>query len=307
MSSDKQQLIAMGFDPARIDWALKATKNAGLQPAMDHLLENSDNAIPDPSTQISSGTGGDDLDEDDQDAVTAHIKKMGGTVTQSDLVPREFEESTEEIKPLTDEEKKAKLQELREKLAQKRAVQGKEDAKSNKANEALRRKAGQDSGKIKEDLQLKEAQKDADKKKRDKMEDQKARAAIKAQIETDKRERAEKTAREKAIRDGGSSASNSSVVGAAPAKPAVAVKSSEAVETRLQVRLSGGGTPLTKTFASDSTLIDVAEWVASESLAYDVSTVTFASTFPRKTFSRAEMSRSLKDNGLTPSAVLMAS
>ena len=58
------------------------------QPAMDHLLENSDNAIPDPSTQTTSGADGENLDEDDQDAVTAHIKKMGGTVTESDLVPR---------------------------------------------------------------------------------------------------------------------------------------------------------------------------------------------------------------------------
>lgn len=50
---------------------------------------------------------------------------------------------------------------------------------------------------------------------------------------------------------------------------------------------------MTKTFASDSSewldvapclrsaLVDVAEWVASESLAYNVDTVTFASTFPR--------------------------
>ena len=68
--------------------------------------------------------------------------------------------------------------------------------------------------------------------------------------------------------------------------------------------------------------MDVAEWVASENLAYNVDTVTFASTFPRqvslslavvwltlyrKTFSREEMRKSLKENGLTPSAVLMAS
>ena len=50
-----------------------------------------------------------------------------------------------QIKPLTEEEKKAKLQELREKLAAKRAVQSKEEEKANKANEALRRKAGQAS------------------------------------------------------------------------------------------------------------------------------------------------------------------
>lgn len=65
-----------------------------------------------------------------------------------------------QIKPLTEEEKKAKLAELRQKLAEKRAAQSKDDAKANKANEvssdecgmrdqltvppqALRRKAGQ--------------------------------------------------------------------------------------------------------------------------------------------------------------------
>jgi len=44
---------------------------------------------------------------------------------------------------LTQEEKKAKLAELRQKLAEKRAKQSKEEVQINKANEALRRKAGQ--------------------------------------------------------------------------------------------------------------------------------------------------------------------
>lgn len=52
---------------------------------MDHLIANSDNPIPDPSTFSASGTGGDDVDEDDEDAVKAHIKKMG-TASDADLV-----------------------------------------------------------------------------------------------------------------------------------------------------------------------------------------------------------------------------
>lgn len=100
------------------------------------------------------------------------------------------------------------MQELREKLAAKRAVQSKEDDKANRANDALRRKAGQvslapqfptcvspriphisradaeqDQAKIKEDMEAKEITKEADRKRREKIEDQKARAAIKAQIE----------------------------------------------------------------------------------------------------------------------------
>ena len=47
-----------------------------------------------------------------------------------------------QVKPLTEEEKKQKLAELREKMTAKRAVKAKEDAKEHLANEAIRRKAG---------------------------------------------------------------------------------------------------------------------------------------------------------------------
>jgi hypothetical protein len=115
---------------------------------------------------------------------------------------------------------------------------------------------------MKEDMEVKEALKEADRKKREKLEDQKARAAIKAQIEVsfsltfrnnanpqaDKKERAEKAAREKALRDGNAPA----VETATTAKPSTSVKSSENPETRLQVRTSKG--PITKTFPSTSSM-----------------------------------------------------
>ena len=47
----------------------------------------------------------------------------------------DFSESTEEIAPLTEEEKKAKLQELRERLAAKRATQSEQDKVDKKRNE----------------------------------------------------------------------------------------------------------------------------------------------------------------------------
>ena len=47
-----------------------------------------------------------------------------------------------QIKPLTEEEKKQKLADLREKMAAKRAVKAKEEAKEARANEAIRRKSG---------------------------------------------------------------------------------------------------------------------------------------------------------------------
>lgn len=130
----------------------------------------------------------------------------------------------------------------------------------------------QDIGKAQEDLKAKQLQKEAEQKRRgscadrpsppscltpriptEKEEDARARAAIKAQIEADKRERAEKAAREKALREGKTVPEAS---GSAPAAAAAIVPSSVAgkdfKETRLQIRRASGGTPLTTTLSSDA-------------------------------------------------------
>lgn len=153
----------------------------------------------------------------------------------------------------------------------------------------------------------------------EKIEDAKARAAIKAQIEADKRERAEKAAREKALREGKtlpeSSASGSSSTPAAGARPgggaAGGTAGKDFKETRLQIRLASGGQPYTTTLSSDASelsfycpcflllslgrltwaylitgltyiaLREVAEFLAGQVLAVDVETVSFAQHFPR--------------------------
>lgn len=47
----------------------------------------------------------------------------------------DFQESTEELAPLSEEEKKARLEELRSKLAEKRSVQSEQDKADKKRNE----------------------------------------------------------------------------------------------------------------------------------------------------------------------------
>ncbi|KDR80793.1 hypothetical protein GALMADRAFT_1107099 [Galerina marginata CBS 339.88] len=317
--------------------ALKATGNRGLQPAMDHILEHESHPVPDlsgVSEQAGSSTPM-DIDEDDEDAEA--LKSLGaikgnaveaksikcsecGKIFKNTALANfhaeksghdQFEESTEEIKPLTEEEKKERLEELRQKMAEKRSKKAVEEAKEHKANEALRRKAGKDMNKIKEDLKLKEAMKEADAKKREKIEDAKAKAAIKAQIEADKKARAEKTAREKAIRDG-QPLPDSSAAAAGPSRPAAGAAPAAGVagkdfkETRLQIRMSTGGQPYTTTLPSEAPLREVAEFLAGQLLTVDVDTVTLAQHFPRKTFSQQDFSKTLKELGLTPSAVLIA-
>jgi len=181
--SDKEALLSMGFAEDRVDWALRATQNRGLQPAMDHILENNDNPVPDLTTQASSAPRTsapsamalDNEDEDDAAAIRAALGKASANVapasgsevsaeageaksikcTQCEKVFKnvdlanyhaeksghdQFEESTDEIKPLTEDEKKQKLEELRAKMAEKKTRKAAEDAKENKANELLRRR-----------------------------------------------------------------------------------------------------------------------------------------------------------------------
>ncbi|KAF9646516.1 hypothetical protein BDM02DRAFT_3099702 [Thelephora ganbajun] len=337
--SDRETLLGMGFDPARVDWALKATNNRGLQPAMDHLLENEGNPVPDLSSVSSTATstqpaGGEDpMDEDeDLEALRAiYGKGAGGSHSaQAEAEAKsikcsecgkvfknaalanyhaeksghdQFEESTEEIKPLTEEEKKEKIAELKTRLAEKRTKKAVEEAKEAQANEQIKRKSGKDLGKLRDELKAKESLKDMEKKKQEKLDDAKARARVKAQIEADKRERAEKVAREKALREGATLPQEPANASATvPPKPA-AVAGKDFPETRLQIRMASGGQPYVTTLSSGATLQEVAEYLAGQTLAVDVETVNFAMHFPRKQFPRTDFSKTLRELGLTPSAV----
>jgi len=342
----------MGFEAARVEWAMKATGGRGLQPAMDFLIENDGKPIPDPSTVTSATparpSGGGDVDDEDLEALKAVYGQSGGVEAQAAAAAADadaeaksikcsecgkifrntalaqfhaeksghdqFEESTEEVKPLTEEEKKQKLADLKEKMAAKRAAKAKEEAQEAKANEAIRRKSGKDMGQIREELKAKEAIKEAEAKRKEKIEDAKARAAIKAQIEADKKARAEKAAREKALREGKPLPDSTTVTAPPPASSgpstvaaASGVAGKDYPQTRLQIRMASGGQPYTTTLSSDATLREVAEYLAGQTLAVDVETVSFSQHFPRKQFSPADFSRTLRDLGLTPSAVLIAS
>jgi len=339
-------LIGMGFEPARVDWALRATSNAGLQPALDFLFAHTDDPIPDPSSQSSapqpttSRTQDDEEDEEELEALRAAMGKgsagaaggsgegveaksikcsqCGKTFKNTALANfhaeksghDQFGESTEEIKPLTEEEKAARLADLKAKLAEKRARKSQVEIEEAKANEAIRRKSGKDVNKLRDEMKAKEAIKAAEQARKDKLEDAKAKAAIKAQIEADKAERKARAEREKAIRTGqpipGASASPAPAPVAAPAASS-GTSSKDYKEARLQIRLPSGGPPHITTLPSESTLQDVARFLASQTPSVDPETVKFSTTYPKKDFPRSDFTKTLKELGLVPSAVLFAS
>jgi len=90
----------------------------------------------------------------------------------------------------------------------------------------------------------------------EKIEDAKAKAAIKAQIEADKKARAEKAAREKALRDGQIPQDTATSAGPSRTPAALAAATTTAgkdfKETRLQIRMATGGQPYTTTLSSEA-------------------------------------------------------
>jgi UBX domain-containing protein 1/4 len=140
----------------------------------------------------------------------------------------------------------------------------------------------------------------------DKIEDARAKAAVKAQIEIDKRERAEKFAREKALREGRAvpeSSTPAPAAASASTTPASGVAGKDFKETRLQIRMASGGQAYTTTLSSDAStcpfflaeigsmnivcplgLREVAEYLAGQTLTVDVETVTLTQHFPRQVY-----------------------
>ncbi|SCV73172.1 BQ2448_7097 [Microbotryum intermedium] len=322
--SDKETLLSMGFFEAQVTKALAATKNAGLSQALDYIDEHANEPSAfweTPVEQAKSAlvaAAGQHEEGDEEGAPGGAAEAKSLTCTDCGKRFRNhalasyhgeksghdnFEESTEEIAPLTEEERKAKLAELQERMLAKKKLQQAKDREEALKNDAIRRKAGKDQAQIKADMQLKAAQQEAAQRAKDKLEDAKARAAIKAQIEADKKARAEKAKKEKALRDGGvvdvgaeaagGGTGSSSTGGAKTA--AASAKTYD--QTRLQIRVPSGA-PLVHAVASTETLGQVVEWIREQT---GLDEPSLSSAFPRKTYSPSEYGKTMTELGLAPS------
>ena len=210
----------------------------------------------------------------------------------------DFAESTEEIAPLTEEEKKLRLEELRSALAEKRAKQAVLDKEEQKKNEKIRMKSTKEVQDIKEDLAKKEQIKAAAAKREEKVRDAAAKKRIQEKIAADKEERRLKQEKIIAEREGRAPPAEPTPV-AAPAAPKPA---SAHTESRLRLQLPGGGNTM-KTFPVETTLFEVAQTIEAE-IGGPVESLTM--TYPKKTFSgHIDFGKTLKEAGLVPSAVLI--
>ncbi|KAK4515569.1 uncharacterized protein ATC70_010519 [Mucor velutinosus] len=317
MANDIDTLVGMGFSLAKIKKAMKATNGAGLQPAMDWILAHPEvSDEPEEETTPPQVLGS----ASSSTPATANAQEEGeiqdGEQTAQSLICNDcqklfrdaagaerhatftghqnFAESTEAIKPLTDEEKKEKLAELKARMAAKRAAREQQEIAERKQSEKIRRKAGQDMTDAKEALEAKEMKKALDMKKREKEQEKIAKAKIKAQIEQDKKERAAKREAAKQAHQAQAQAEAS-----APAQQPTVKK--EYNEARIQIRAPGSG-PIMHTFDANATLNTVFGYLQSQGLS---NAFTLSTTFPRKTFSDDDRQKTLKELNLVPSAALV--
>ncbi|KAL4906456.1 hypothetical protein BDW74DRAFT_176778 [Aspergillus multicolor] len=306
-TSDLDQLIEMGFERERSELAVK--QSGGLQGALEWLEKNQDKSLE----EITAGAEEDEEEgpalkpgEEARSLVCNECGKKFRSHAQAEFHASktqhvDFSESAEEIAPLTEEEKKTRLQELREKLAAKRAGQSEQDKIDKKRNEEIRRKATKESQDAKEELERKQRIKEAAKKKQEKQDEIEAKRRVKARIEADKEERRLRAEREKAERAGVTPPAQPAATPAATTSGPVASKPASAyTETRLRFQTSKGN--VMKTLPVDTTLFEVVSALKTED---GIEVNSFRQNFPRKVFNSEFYGESLKDLGLVPSASLV--
>ncbi|KAF2198525.1 hypothetical protein GQ43DRAFT_443262 [Delitschia confertaspora ATCC 74209] len=310
MPTDLEQLLDMGFEAERAELAVKQT--GGLQGAIEWLEQNQEKSIEEiKSAQVGAADAKEEPPalkpgEEAKSLVCEDCGKRFRSEAQAEFHASKsghvnFAQSTEEIKPLTEEEKAARLEEMKAKLAAKRAAQAEQDKIDRKKNEQIRMKATKESQDIKEELQKKERLKEAQAKKREKQEEAEARKRVLAKLEADKAERKRKADLEKATRAGqtppppGAEPAAATSSGPTTSKPASAYN-----ETRLALQTPSGR--IMKTFPVDTTLFEVAHSLAAES---GVQVSSFMQNFPKKIYDQTDFGMTLKEAGMVPSAALI--
>ncbi|XP_036335739.1 UBX domain-containing protein 1-B-like [Rhagoletis pomonella] len=311
---DIQTLVDMGFAKEKAEYAMKVTNNKGVEPAMEWLLAHADEDIPvetAPSVSVEdSGTVGENTDPSssadveakslkcddcgklckDQTEVEFHAAKTGHS---------NFSESMEEKKPLTEEEKKAQLALIEEKLKQKRREREEREKGEALEREKNRIKSGKDMTEARKRMEELEMKKIVDQRKREKAEEKAARERVRAQIEADK---AARKAREQNQIEQPSSVTTSPTLPVAASTNSVRQANKDYTQTRLQVRLRDGST-LTETFNVKEPLSAVRVFIQLKT--GDEAPFNLMTTFPRKVFTGEDFEKPLDVLGLVPSAVLI--
>lgn len=266
----------MGFAPGRIESALRNT-NGDLEECIAWIEEH-------------------------QAQFDEAVKKNsdGENTEQSVAAGESNEEATEQVSvetaeapkaPLSEEEKAAKLDILKEKARIRKEEQAKKDAEEKKRNEAILKKQTKETRKIVEEQQQKEAIKEAARRREQAKEDAMAKKRIKDLIEADKRARQEERAR----REGKSVEPTSTTPVTSARTDAPPLSRATPTESKIRFRVQGASVnPFMKTFPVKTTLGGVAEDIAT-TIGAPASSIQFMTTFPTQTFTSDDFSATLEE------------
>jgi hypothetical protein len=309
--SDLNNLVDMGFTKEKAELALK--KSGNLTSAIDWLDKNADKSVSDLQAEDAAADAATDKENDNPALEAGEVarsmvcndcgKKFRG-MSQAQFHAEksghdDFSESAEELAPLTEEQKAAKLAEMRAALAAKRAGQAEEDKIAQRRNEEIRKKHTRESDDVKEELRKAEQIKEAKAKRQEKLDDAAAKQRIKDKIAADKAARKQKADEEKAMR-ANPDAYNPGAPVAAAAAAAPAKVSANHSEARLRLQTASGN--VMKTFPAETTLFEVAHAIAEEN---GVQATSFIQNFPKKVWEGTDFGMTLKEAGLVPSAALI--
>ncbi|KAK9507351.1 hypothetical protein O3M35_007227 [Rhynocoris fuscipes] len=317
-SSFADILMDMGFDREKVEKALNVTGNQGVEPAMEWLLAHGDSIeggnvgfpegrtlgetapeVENPPQEEGAGTSG-LKDEDAKSIKCEDCNKLFRTQLEveyhaSKTGHTNFTQSTEEKKPLTEEEKKAQLQLLEEKLKQKKKEKEEKEKAEELEREKNRIKSGKEMIALKKKYQEEEFKKAMEERKREREEDRLARQKIKEQIEADRLARKAKTSNEGV--ESPPVTSNPTIVKPPPPK--------EYNEAKIQIRLTDGAI-LTQSFGAKEQLSAVRLYIEMNRTD-GAGPFSLMTSFPRKIFQEEDYEKPLEVLGLVPSAVIIVS
>ena len=181
-----ETLESMGFSTLRAQKAL-LKGNGSVEGAIEWLDQHQDDPdIDDPIEATSTETA--------QSYKCNECGKILSNMANLELHANktghsDFEESTEAVKPLTAEEKQAKIEEIKQLLKAKRDERENAEKVDQTTREIQRRNMGKEMAKTREQMEVEQRKREAQQRRREKQEFQKERARIRAELAKDKAER----------------------------------------------------------------------------------------------------------------------
>ena len=302
--SDKSQVIEslqeFGFTAEQAEEAWEKTDGKTLEIALNYLVEQQEGAQGSEENPASAPAA-EGATEGTEGGVAQSLKcdecgkQLRSTVDAEAHAAKtghaSFSESSDSVKPLTQEQREQQLAKLEEIRNAKRLQREEEEKTRVKTDELRRRETGKQVAQAKYEREKQEAMSIANEKRKEKREQAEAKKRIKEEIAKDRADhKAAVTAKKAASSD--------------PPAGAVAPKEKkEYTECKLNIRLPDGKSVPT-TFKPDQLLHDVRLFLVAETgmLEFELGT-----TFPRKVYALEDYKKTLRDLGLVPSAALIVS